>query len=114
MHETGPASADRPKMACLLPLRMVPMRALLLNYEYPPIGGGAGITTQALARGLAARGVTVDVVTASSSATSRIDPRRASSRRNSSRRVSTLLLFTIAEQCVQHSHVDMEGVALVR
>jgi glycosyltransferase involved in cell wall biosynthesis len=40
------------------------MRALLLNYEYPPIGGGAGITTHALARGLAARGVTVDVVTA--------------------------------------------------
>ena len=40
------------------------MRVLLLNYEYPPIGGGAGIATQALARGLAARGVTVDVVTA--------------------------------------------------
>jgi glycosyltransferase involved in cell wall biosynthesis len=40
------------------------MRALLLNYEYPPLGGGAGITTQALASGLAARGVTVDVITA--------------------------------------------------
>jgi glycosyltransferase involved in cell wall biosynthesis len=40
------------------------MRILLLNYEYPPFGGGAGIATQALARGLAARGARVDVVTA--------------------------------------------------
>ena len=39
------------------------MRVLLLNYEYPPLGGGAGVATQALARGLASRGVTVDVVT---------------------------------------------------
>jgi glycosyltransferase involved in cell wall biosynthesis len=40
------------------------MRVLLLNYEYPPFGGGAGVATQALASGLASRGVTVDVVTA--------------------------------------------------
>lgn len=40
------------------------MRVLLLNYEYPPLGGGAGVATQALARGLAARGVMVDVITA--------------------------------------------------
>jgi glycogen(starch) synthase len=40
------------------------MRVLLLNYEFPPFGGGAGIATHALARGLASRGVTVDVVTA--------------------------------------------------
>ena len=39
------------------------MRVLLLNYEYPPLGGGAGVATQALARGLAGRGVTVDVIT---------------------------------------------------
>jgi glycosyltransferase involved in cell wall biosynthesis len=39
------------------------MRVLLLNYEYPPIGGGAGVATQALARGLASRGVRVDVIT---------------------------------------------------
>ncbi|MGH3994427.1 MAG: glycosyltransferase family 4 protein, partial [Pseudonocardiaceae bacterium] len=37
---------------------------LLLNYEYPPLGGGAGIATEALAHGLASRGVVVDVVTA--------------------------------------------------
>ena len=42
------------------------MRVLLLNYEFPPIGGGAGIATHALARGLASHGVTVDVVTAGS------------------------------------------------
>jgi glycosyltransferase involved in cell wall biosynthesis len=41
-----------------------PMRVLLLNYEFPPLGGGAGVATQALARGLASRGVTVDVITA--------------------------------------------------
>jgi glycosyltransferase involved in cell wall biosynthesis len=40
------------------------MRVLLLNYEYPPLGGGAGVATQALARGMASRGVTVDVITA--------------------------------------------------
>jgi glycosyltransferase involved in cell wall biosynthesis len=40
------------------------MRVLILNYEYPPLGGGAGVATQALARGLAARGVMVDVITA--------------------------------------------------
>ena len=40
------------------------MRVLLLNYEFPPLGGGAGVATQALARGLAARGVSVDVITA--------------------------------------------------
>jgi glycosyltransferase involved in cell wall biosynthesis len=40
------------------------MRVLLLNYEYPPYGGGAGVASEALARTLAGRGVTVDVVTA--------------------------------------------------
>jgi len=40
------------------------MRVLLLNYEYPPFGGGAGVATDALARTLASRGAAVDVVTA--------------------------------------------------
>ena len=39
------------------------MRVLLLNYEYPPLGGGAGVATEALARGLARRGMMVDVIT---------------------------------------------------
>ncbi len=40
------------------------MNILILNYEYPPVGGGAGVTTAALARGLADQGFNVDVVTA--------------------------------------------------
>ena len=39
------------------------LRILLLNYEYPPLGGGAGIASEALAHRLASRGVLVDVVT---------------------------------------------------
>ena len=38
-------------------------RILLLNYEYPPLGGGAGIASAALAQRLSARGVIVNVVT---------------------------------------------------
>ncbi len=40
------------------------MRILVLNYEYPPLGGGAAVATAALAQGLLERGVAVDVVTA--------------------------------------------------
>ena len=39
------------------------MRILLLNYEYPPVGGGAGQATAELARRLARRGATIHVVT---------------------------------------------------
>ncbi|MGZ8391248.1 MAG: glycosyltransferase [Gemmatimonadales bacterium] len=42
------------------------MRILVLNYEYPPLGGGAAVATAALAQGLLERGVAVDVVTAGS------------------------------------------------
>jgi glycosyltransferase involved in cell wall biosynthesis len=40
------------------------MRILVLNYEYPPLGGGAAVATAALAQGLMERGIAVDVVTA--------------------------------------------------
>jgi glycosyltransferase involved in cell wall biosynthesis len=40
------------------------MRILVLNYEYPPLGGGAAVATAALAHGLMERGIAVDVVTA--------------------------------------------------
>jgi glycosyltransferase involved in cell wall biosynthesis len=49
------------------------MRVLLLNYEYPPCGSGAGLATAALAEGLASRGIVVDVVTGGDRASS--DPR---------------------------------------
>jgi glycogen synthase len=45
------------------------MRILILNYEYPPLGGGAAVATAALARGLAEQGIAVDVVTAAASST---------------------------------------------
>jgi len=40
------------------------MKILLLNYEFPPLGGGAGKATYNLARELAALGHQVDVLTA--------------------------------------------------
>ncbi len=39
------------------------MRVLLLNFEYPPIGGGAGYATQNLLREYAKAGLAVDVIT---------------------------------------------------
>ena len=45
------------------------MRILMLNYEYPPLGGGAAVATAAVARGLAERGVQVDIVTAGAGTT---------------------------------------------
>jgi glycosyltransferase involved in cell wall biosynthesis len=39
------------------------LRVMLLNYEYPPLGGGAGIATRSLAESLTDLGVQVDVVT---------------------------------------------------
>ncbi|HET6779433.1 MAG TPA: glycosyltransferase family 4 protein [Gemmatimonadales bacterium] len=44
------------------------MRILVLNYEYPPLGGGAAVATAALAQGLVERGILVDVVTAGAGA----------------------------------------------
>lgn len=38
-------------------------RALILNYEFPPLGGGGGRVSYNLARGFARRGFAVDVVT---------------------------------------------------
>jgi glycosyltransferase involved in cell wall biosynthesis len=40
-------------------------RILLLNYEYPPLGGGAGYASEALVERLVDRGIAVDVVTSS-------------------------------------------------
>ena len=39
------------------------MKLLILNYEYPPLGGGAGVITQNIAEGLAKLGHDVSVVT---------------------------------------------------
>jgi glycosyltransferase involved in cell wall biosynthesis len=37
--------------------------ALMLNYEFPPLGGGGGRVSHSLARGFVQRGIAVDVVT---------------------------------------------------
>jgi glycosyltransferase involved in cell wall biosynthesis len=52
------------------------MRILVLNYEYPPFGGGAGVATAALAQGLVEQGAIVDVVTASADAERRTAVRK--------------------------------------
>jgi glycosyltransferase involved in cell wall biosynthesis len=49
------------------------MRILVLNYEYPPLGGGAGVATAALAQELVKRGLAVDVVTSSPTAEARVE-----------------------------------------
>jgi glycogen(starch) synthase len=53
------------------------MRILVLNYEYPPLGGGAGVATAALAQGLIERGIAVDVVTSSANAEARVEQHSA-------------------------------------
>ena len=42
---------------------MTPMRILVLNYEYPPLGGGAGVITQNISEGLANKGHKITVLT---------------------------------------------------
>ena len=44
-------------------LSAAPLSVLMLNYEYPPMGGGAGNATQQTARCLAALGLDVEVLT---------------------------------------------------
>ncbi|MFL2770840.1 MAG: glycosyltransferase family 4 protein [Rhodospirillaceae bacterium] len=41
-----------------------PARLLLINYEYPPVGGGGGNATQQLGRALTSKGLKVTVLTA--------------------------------------------------
>ena len=39
------------------------MKILVLNYEYPPVGGGAGVISKHIAEGLAQHGNDIHVVT---------------------------------------------------
>ena len=40
-----------------------PARVLLINYEFPPLGGGAGTATAGIAREMAGLGAEVTVLT---------------------------------------------------
>lgn len=54
--------ADQRKALYLLKACIV-LNILILNYEYPPLGGGAGAVTRTMAEGLAASGHGVTVIT---------------------------------------------------
>jgi glycogen synthase len=80
------------------------MRVLLLNYEYPPLGGGAGLATAELAKGLVAEDVTVDVVTASAD--------ESAERRTSERDQSTgLQLYRVRSRRIGVHQAGMMGAA---
>jgi glycosyltransferase involved in cell wall biosynthesis len=81
------------------------MRVLLLNYEYPPLGGGAGLATAELATGLVAAGATVDVVTASAG---ELTERRTTERAQNQ---SGLQLYRVQSQRVGVHQAGMMGAA---
>ncbi|HVQ46953.1 MAG TPA: glycosyltransferase, partial [Gemmatimonadales bacterium] len=84
------------------------MRILILNYEYPPLGGGAGVATAALAHDLADRGVAVDVVTAS--ANDRAE-RRSTSRDHHLQELGGLRLFRVRSSRIGVHQAGMLGAA---
>jgi glycosyltransferase involved in cell wall biosynthesis len=86
---------------------MVEMRILVLNYEYPPLGGGAGVATAALARGLVEQGVRVDVVTASAE----LGERRAEPRDAASVELPGLQLYRVRSRRIGVHEAGMMGAA---
>ena len=84
------------------------MRILILNYEYPPLGGGAGVATAALAHDLADRGVAVDVVTAT--ANDRAE-RRSTSRDHHLQELGGLRLFRVRSSRIGVHQAGMLGAA---
>jgi glycogen synthase len=84
------------------------MRFLILNYEYPPLGGGAGVATAALAHGLADRGFAVDVVTASANDCAE---RRSSSWDPHLQELGGLRLFQVRSSRVGVHEAGMLGAA---
>jgi glycogen(starch) synthase len=84
------------------------MRILILNYEYPPLGGGAGVATAALAHELVARGVLVDVVT---SAAHGAGERRTTSRDEEPLEQGGLRLYRVRSRRIGVHEAGMMGAA---
>jgi glycosyltransferase involved in cell wall biosynthesis len=84
------------------------MRILVLNYEYPPLGGGAAVATAALAHGLAQRGVSVDVVTSAAGAAAE---RRASPRTHELEQQGELRVYRVRSQRVGIHQAGMTGAS---
>jgi glycosyltransferase involved in cell wall biosynthesis len=84
------------------------MRILVLNYEYPPLGGGAGVATAALAHELVERGVLVDVVT---SAAHGPGERRTTSRDDEPLEQGGLRLYRVRSRRIGVHEAGMMGAA---
>jgi glycosyltransferase involved in cell wall biosynthesis len=84
------------------------MRILVLNYEYPPLGGGAGVATAALAHGLAERGIAVDVVTSSAGGAGE---RRTSRRSFEQFDTGSLRVFRVPSRRIGIHEAGMVGAA---
>ena len=84
------------------------MRILVLNYEYPPLGGGAGVATAALVHGLSGCGIAVDVVTSSVRGDSE---RRTSQREDEVLEDGGLRVFRVRSRRVGVHEAGMMGAA---
>jgi glycosyltransferase involved in cell wall biosynthesis len=84
------------------------MRILVLNYEYPPLGGGAGVATAALAHGLVEQGAIVDVVTASAG---RDAERRTAVRKDDPLGCGRLGLYRVKSRRIGIHEAGMLGAA---
>jgi len=89
-------------------LEQLDMRVLVLNYEYPPLGGGAAVATAALAHSLADGGVAVDVVTSSANNGAE---RRSYSRDHELVEQDGLRLFRVRSNRVGVHEAGMRGAA---
>jgi glycosyltransferase involved in cell wall biosynthesis len=84
------------------------MRILILNYEYPPIGGGAGVATAALAQSLVEEGIAVDVVT---SGVALDVERRTSAREEQPVASGVLTLYRVRSRRIGVHEAGMFGAA---
>ncbi|HEX5576152.1 MAG TPA: glycosyltransferase, partial [Gemmatimonadales bacterium] len=84
------------------------MRILILNYEYPPLGGGAGVATAALAQGLVEQGAIVDVVTASAG---RDGERRKAVRKDDPLGCGRLSIYRVKSRRIGIHEAGMLGAA---